>query len=106
MGQARNAPYLTPLPFLNEHRQEIVAARPQACTITIECISPSNATVATQAFTFATDGGISQQMIEAKRKGFKGHQSVDSSTTHLSGTPIATVMDTFSCIVYSSDPSP
>ena len=86
--------------------QNTAADPPVPCTVTTTCVNPAGKTVATQSFVFATNGGLAQDMVQAKPIGFKGCQYVTFSTTsnNPANVDIATGLDTISYTVYSTLP--
>lgn len=75
---------------------------PMSCTVTATCVNPAGQIVSTpQSFSFVSNGGLLQNMVEAKLSGFKGCQFVSFNTTSALGATTATVMDTFNYTVYS-----
>ena len=75
-----------------------------SCTVAATCVNPAGQTVATQSFSFVSNGGLVQNMVEAKPSGFLGCQFVSFNTTSAGGATTATVMDTVSYTVYSELP--
>ncbi len=76
----------------------------ESCTVAATCVNPAGKTVATQSFPFVSNGGLVQNMVQAKPSGFKGCQFVKFITTSAGGTATATVLDTISYTVYSKLP--
>ena len=72
-----------------------------SCTVAATCVNPAGQIVATQSFSFVSNGGLLQNMVEAKPSGFKGCQFVSFNTTSAGGATTATAMDTFNYTVYS-----
>lgn len=76
-----------------------------SCTVAATCVNPAGQIVSTpQSFSFVSNGGLVQDMVEAKPSGFKGCQFVSFNTTSVGGVTTATVMDTFNYTVYSEVP--
>lgn len=89
--------------------EETVLGMPQPCTVTVTGIDKNGMQVAQQAFEFNTNGGLSEQMVEAKLVGFTGLQSaIFSTSASLAGLPenatTATVADTFNYTVFGQNP--
>lgn len=76
----------------------------ESCTVTATCVNPAGVTVATQNFPFVSNGGVLQNMVQAKPNGFKGCEFVKFATTSLGGATTATALDTISYTVYSKLP--
>ena len=75
-----------------------------SCTVTATCVNPAGKTVASQSFNFMSNGGLVQNMVEAKPSGFKGCQFVSFVTASAAGATTGTAMDTFTYTVYSTLP--
>ena len=73
-------------------------------TVAATCVNPAGQTVATQSFPFVSNGGLVQNMVEAKPSGFLGCQLISFSTTSAGGATTATVMNTVSYTVYRELP--
>ncbi|KAL6720628.1 hypothetical protein ACLMJK_002553 [Lecanora helva] len=88
---------------------ETAAGVPQTCTVTVTGFDKNNKQVAKQSFTFTSNGGLNQQMVQARLVGFDNLQRAEFSTkASLLGLPttaaISTLGDTFNYTVFSASP--